>query len=66
MTSFVASPCIGICQLDTASQVCRGCFRTLEEIRAWGQASDTRKAEIVETARERSFDFAPWPENGQG
>ncbi|MBB3998201.1 DUF1289 domain-containing protein [Aureimonas pseudogalii] len=43
----VPSPCIALCVLDTATGWCRGCGRTIEEIMAWGGASDIRKAEIL-------------------
>lgn len=32
----VASPCVAICQMDAAGQLCTGCLRTLDEIIAWG------------------------------
>jgi predicted Fe-S protein YdhL (DUF1289 family) len=32
----VASPCVGICQMDAAGLLCTGCLRTLDEITAWG------------------------------
>ena len=31
----VASPCVAICQMDAAGQLCTGCLRTLDEIMAW-------------------------------
>ncbi|MBO6946540.1 MAG: DUF1289 domain-containing protein [Rhodospirillales bacterium] len=50
---YVESPCISVCQLDEASGLCRGCWRTRDEIAAWGQAdSDTRLA-ILEKLHER-------------
>jgi predicted Fe-S protein YdhL (DUF1289 family) len=48
----VASPCVGICQLDARS-VCIGCSRTLREIAEWSAASEARRREIVEAARHR-------------
>ena len=30
-----ASPCLGICLMDPATRMCRGCLRTIDEIRAW-------------------------------
>ncbi len=41
----ITSPCIRNCCLDP-SDVCMGCFRSLQEIKEWGQASDIRKQEI--------------------
>jgi predicted Fe-S protein YdhL (DUF1289 family) len=52
----VASPCINVCTLDPATQVCLGCFRTIDEIAAWGTASNAERAAIVaELPRRRSL-----------
>lgn len=34
----VPSPCVSVCQMDEPGGWCQGCFRTLEEIRLWGNA----------------------------
>ena len=34
-TDNVASPCISVCVMDAAGELCLGCFRTLDEIAAW-------------------------------
>ena len=49
----VDSPCVGICQLDLASDLCVGCFRTRDEVAVWGAASDEVKHEILAKTRER-------------
>ena len=49
----VDSPCIGICQLDLAADLCIGCFRTREEVAMWGAASDDLKQEILAKTLER-------------
>ena len=51
----VDSPCVGICQLDLASDLCIGCFRTREEVALWGAASDDLKQDILVKTRERRF-----------
>jgi uncharacterized protein len=43
----VTSPCNKVCILDAASGVCIGCFRTIDEIAAWGALDDARRAAIV-------------------
>jgi predicted Fe-S protein YdhL (DUF1289 family) len=48
----LASPCIRNCCLDEHN-VCMGCGRSLQEIVAWGTASDADKAAILERSRER-------------
>ena len=39
----VPSPCISVCRMDAGSGLCQGCFRTLDEIIAWGRASEHDK-----------------------
>ena len=40
------SPCINVCQMDAASGLCQGCWRTIAEIVAWGKASEAEKRAI--------------------
>jgi len=47
----VPSPCVSVCRMEdmqggTAGQLCSGCLRTLDEIVAWGQASNDFKREV--------------------
>jgi predicted Fe-S protein YdhL (DUF1289 family) len=42
----VPSPCISICRMNATTGWCEGCFRTLDEIVAWGRASDADKLRI--------------------
>jgi hypothetical protein len=37
------SPCLSVCRMDAVTGLCQGCFRTLEEIAAWGGASDAER-----------------------
>lgn len=48
----IASPCIGICIVDSSS-VCIGCRRSLDEIARWSQATDQQKRDIIEASRSR-------------
>ncbi|HQS94988.1 MAG: DUF1289 domain-containing protein [Novosphingobium sp. 16-62-11] len=41
------SPCTGVCVIEPAQQLCRGCYRTIEEITAWPAASAARKQAIL-------------------
>ena len=43
---YSASPCINVCVMNTASGLCDGCLRTLDEIAAWSCASDEQKRSI--------------------
>ncbi|TGG92032.1 DUF1289 domain-containing protein [Natronospirillum operosum] len=42
-TAAQVSPCIGICSVTVGDTVCRGCFRTLDDIACWGQLDDTKR-----------------------
>ena len=44
---MTASPCIGVCRLDPATQVCVGCGRTIAEIAAWPTLSAEERRAIV-------------------
>lgn len=49
----LVSPCIGVCQMDPVSELCRGCWRTIGEIASWsGLGRDGRYA-IIQKLRER-------------
>lgn len=50
---MLPSPCINLCQMDPASGLCRGCFRTLDEITAWARSDDARQAEILSAVATR-------------
>jgi predicted Fe-S protein YdhL (DUF1289 family) len=41
------SPCIGICLVDPATRQCRGCLRTVDEIRRWYDASSAEKRAML-------------------
>jgi predicted Fe-S protein YdhL (DUF1289 family) len=43
--------------MDPASGFCRGCMRTIDEIVAWGQASEQAKRAIWEQIRARENDI---------
>jgi len=52
------SPCISLCQMDAGTGLCVGCQRTIEEIVAWGSATDAeRRAVWREIARRRDALF---------
>ena len=42
----VPSPCVSICRMDPASELCEGCFRTLDEIALWGRMEEKSKREV--------------------
>jgi predicted Fe-S protein YdhL (DUF1289 family) len=42
----IASPCVSICKMDTASGLCTGCQRTIDEIASWSRYSDAEKQAV--------------------
>jgi predicted Fe-S protein YdhL (DUF1289 family) len=42
----VPSPCVSICRMDPSSELCEGCFRTLDEIALWGRMEEKSKREV--------------------
>lgn len=57
---MIASPCINVCQMDSASGLCRGCFRTLDEITRWTRIDDVERATIINAAARRRLDHDLW------
>ena len=49
---FIPSPCIRKCGLDER-EVCRGCFRTIDEIMTWEKMKTDDRLATVERCRER-------------
>lgn len=49
----VASPCINVCRMDTASGLCEGCLRTIDEIAAWGSMDDAAKRQVWQRLEQR-------------
>jgi predicted Fe-S protein YdhL (DUF1289 family) len=43
----IETPCIKICEIDQASQLCRGCGRSLQEIAHWGRYSPAERSRIM-------------------
>jgi hypothetical protein len=50
----VPSPCISVCRMDAESGLCEGCFRTLDEIAAWGMASEAQRRALWTELAERA------------
>ena len=44
---------MSVCQMDEALGLCQGCLRTLDEIRAWGNASVVFKRQVWEDIEAR-------------
>ena len=50
--STASSPCVRNCCLNE-KDVCLGCFRHLEEIRAWNKLDDRQVQEVLQQANVR-------------
>ena len=50
------SPCIGVCFMNPESALCDGCFRTLDEIKAWSMAAESERRAIWIDIQERQGD----------
>jgi hypothetical protein len=56
----VPSPCVRICVVDGSRDICRGCYRTLDEISKWaGLTSEQKFALLEELAQRKARD--PFP-----
>lgn len=49
----VKSPCVKICELNYQSEICIGCFRTLDEIGQWTVYSDREKLSVLKECETR-------------
>ncbi|MGN6376860.1 MAG: DUF1289 domain-containing protein [Sphingomonas sp.] len=43
----IVSPCVNICRIDQATQRCRGCARTTEEIARWTAMSAGERDRVM-------------------
>jgi len=59
LDTSVPSPCISVCQLDDASGLCIGCYRTVDEIRDWPILSANEKTAILERVAQRKAGTRP-------
>ena len=59
--SVVRSPCVNICALDE-NDICVGCYRSGDEISAWGKLTNDQRQEVLIKVAEReraSGNFIP-------
>jgi len=55
----VPSPCISVCAMLPEAGVCAGCFRTLDEIAAWGLLDAAGKRAVLAALPARRVRWAP-------
>ncbi|MCF8240742.1 MAG: DUF1289 domain-containing protein [Melioribacteraceae bacterium] len=49
----VSSPCNDVCKIDEQTKVCNGCYRTVDEIAAWSDFSETDKRIVLDIIEKR-------------
>jgi len=49
---YIESPCIRMCGLNEQN-ICMGCFRSIKEILAWGNANHSERTQTLENVAER-------------
>lgn len=42
----VPSPCLSVCRMQADNSLCLGCFRTMDEIIAWGRMGEPGKRAV--------------------
>lgn len=50
----VPSPCISVCRMTPDRSHCEGCFRTIDEIRAWSKSDASQRLVIWNALLERA------------
>lgn len=53
MITTVPSPCVDVCEMDSATGWCAGCLRTLDEIACWSVLDDAQKQGVWRQLDER-------------
>ena len=56
-TPDYSSPCNRICTLDLSTEICMGCFRTLDEISGWTRFTNAERAAIRASLPQREQEF---------
>lgn len=53
MSNTVPSPCIDVCKMDPATNLCEGCLRTRDEIKAWKSLNNAGKRAVLAKVKRR-------------
>ena len=49
----IESPCDSTCEIDNNLKVCKGCFRSIDEIAEWSEMSNTDKLMVYSLIEKR-------------
>jgi len=60
----IESPCNKVCVINEATGLCRGCYRTLDEISRWASYTSEQKFELLEELARRKA-RQPFPHHAQ-
>ena len=55
----VPSPCVSVCRMNEQTGLCNGCYRTIDEIRAWSRSDDDTRRALWTVIEERARALAP-------
>jgi uncharacterized protein len=47
MSDAIATPCVQVCTMNSATGLCAGCGRTLEEIAAWSRYTAAQRGTVM-------------------
>lgn len=50
----IESPCVKLCVLHPTAGICIGCYRTSEEIAAWGEMTPDTRRHIMTGLKDRA------------
>ena len=50
---LIDSPCIAVCIMHTETGLCKGCFRTVDEIAGWPEMTGDEKRAVIAQAAAR-------------
>jgi len=53
--TILKSPCIKICEMDYSTELCSGCFRTLDEIGTWTSMNEEEKTKLLKELEVRKI-----------
>lgn len=49
----IKSPCVDVCKIDKISGLCRGCLRTIGEIKTWKRLTRKQQKALLHTLETR-------------
>ena len=51
----IQSPCISVCAMDDLTGLCQGCYRTIDEIKAWWDMDLEEQKNLLVALEERQL-----------